>query len=165
MSDSFSEYVALLDDLQQIPLTARESSTLSTEQRAVTMARVLQLVHDRVLPQSDREHAGLEALFHTGVAPAADDQRAATRAQAHETILAPAEALARADPRDQVRVKELLYRLHAAIAGHFGNAQLMVASAAAEEPPAAPRQSAATSAPAVTDMREPAHSTPSCWFG
>ena len=165
MSDAFSEYVALLDEVQQIPLAARETPTLSAERRAVTMARVLQLVRERVLPQSDREEAGLEALFHGGVARVAGDQRAAMRPLARETILAPADELARTDPRDQARVQELLYRLHAAIACHFGEVQLMVASAATEEPPPAQRRPAATSAPSVTDMSEPDHPTPSCWFG
>jgi hypothetical protein len=166
MSDAFLEYVALLDDVGQIPLAARESPTLSIEQRAETMEWMVRFVRDRVLPQSDREEAGLEALFYGGVAPVAGDRGAAVMPRRdHETILAPVDELARADPRDQARVQELLYRLHAAISGHFGEAQLMVASAAAEEAPLMQRRSVATSAPSATDTSEPDHPVPSCWFG
>jgi hypothetical protein len=106
MSDAFSEYVALLDDVEQIPLAVREFPTLSTEQRAETMERMVQFVRrGRVLPQSDREEAGLEALFYGGAAPAADDQGAAMRGRDHETILAPVDELARADPWDQAGVQ------------------------------------------------------------
>jgi hypothetical protein len=61
--------------------------------------------------------------------------------------------------------QELLYRLYAAIAGHFGGAQLMVASAVAEDLPPMHRRSVATSAPSVIDTGERDHPTPSGWFG
>ncbi len=41
MSDASSEYVALLDDVEHIPLAAREPASLSTEERAAVMARVV----------------------------------------------------------------------------------------------------------------------------
>jgi hypothetical protein len=87
MTDAFSEYVALLDDVEQIPVAARELPTLSDKQRAVTMAQVVELVRRRVLPQSDREQAGLEALFDDRVAALARARRASGDTGDHDAII------------------------------------------------------------------------------
>jgi hypothetical protein len=157
MSDPCSEYVALLDGVKQIPLAARQSPTLSTEQRADAMARVVELVRDRVLPQSHREKAGLEALLDDRVAGLA-------RAPDHDAITAPVDELARADPRDGVRVQDLLYRLYAAIAGHFGEAELLLDAAVVEEPPIL-GVSVPTSARSANDALGRESAGPSRWFG
>src|ERR1700733_9310958 len=74
MSEVFSQYVTLVDEIEQIPIMARESRTLSPEQRTAVMAQVVALVRDRVLPQSDRDCASREALL--------DDEDASDRAAA-----------------------------------------------------------------------------------
>jgi hypothetical protein len=163
VTDAFSEYVALLDDVQEIPLAARESPELSTEQRAATVARVVRLVHDRVLPQSDREQAGLDTLFYGGMPAIGSDRGSTTRAR--ETILTPAEELARVDPRDEARVQALLYRLHAAIASRFREAEVIVSSAAADEPPPMQHRSRPPDAWSAPDPGERDRFTPSGWFG
>lgn len=111
MSDPFSEYVTLLGDVGEIAVAARDSPSLSSEQRAATMARVLKLVRDRVLPQSDREEAGREALFDDRAAGLARAHKAAADTTDHQAIVAPVHDLAGADPHDGARVQELLYRL------------------------------------------------------
>lgn len=151
----WGEYVVLLDDIEHIPLAARESSMLSAEERAVVMARVVEFVRDRVLPQSDREEEGLEALSYTGVAAVAGDERTSRRTRDHDAIVERIDELARVDPRNGVRVQELLYRLYAAIADHFGEAERMVAWASDEGPTSA-RSATRTGAGDVT---------PSRWFG
>jgi hypothetical protein len=139
MTDVFSQYVTLLDEIEQIPTMARESPSLSTAQRAELIARVVELVRDRVIPQSVRDTAGREALLDdgggvlgtvavAGVAVGSADQKA---------ILAPLDELARVNPSNAARVQVLLYRVHAAIAGHFSEAELMLASIADDEEPMA----------------------------
>lgn len=130
MTDVFSQYVTLLDEIEQIPSVARRSRSLTTAQRAEVVARVVELVRDRVLPQSDRDCAGREALLDDGggmvsVAAATDVMLGSAD---HDAILAPLDELARVNPADVVRVQQLLYRVHAAIAGHFSEAELMLAS-------------------------------------
>ncbi|HEY4828095.1 MAG TPA: hypothetical protein VIH85_15070 [Solirubrobacteraceae bacterium] len=148
MSDVFSEYVTLFDEIEQIPVTARESRLLSVPQRAEAVARVVELVRDRVLPQSDRDCAGREALLDDG-------SGGALRLPDHDAILAPLEELDRVDPADGARVQELLYRLHAVISGHFSEAEVMLTSMGDDEP--APR----TGGRFV--RRE--YARPSAWFG
>ena len=130
MTDVFSQYVTLLDEIEQIPTVARQSRALTTAQRAEVVARVVELVRDRVLPQSDRDRAGREALLDDGggmvsVAAVTD---AMLGSADHDAILARLDELAHANPSDAVRVQQLLYRVHAAIAGHFSEAELMLAS-------------------------------------
>jgi hypothetical protein len=163
MTDAFSEYLILLDDIEQIPLAARESPRRSAEERAAVVARVVELVRDRVLPQSDREEAGLEALLddgHTGFgdAPQASD------VAGHDAILALADELTRANPEDGGRVQELLYRVHAAIAGHFGEAELIHASMGGEEPLVA-SPSVGVRERSLAETRARVHTGPSTWFG
>jgi hypothetical protein len=157
MSDPFSQYVALLDGIEQIPVAARQSPTLSTEQRADAMARVVELVRDRVLPQSRRDKAGLEALL-------GDRVDGPARTPDHDAITAPVDDLGRADPRDGVRVQQLLYRLYAAIASHFGEAELLVAATVVEEPPIL-GVSVPTSARSANDALGRESAGPSRWFG
>ena len=126
MTDVFSQYVTLLDEIEQIPVTARESRTMSAQQRAAAVAGVVELVRERVLPQSDRDCAGREALFDDG-------SGAALRAADHDAILASLEGLERVNPASAARVQKLLYRLHAAIAGHFSEAELMLTSTGEDE--------------------------------
>jgi hypothetical protein len=161
MADAFSEYVMLLDDIEQIPVAARASRSLSTEQRAATIARVAGLVRDRVLPQSDREDAGLEALLDDRLTALARTPGASGAAD-RGAILAPVDELTRADPQDGARVQELLYRIHAAVAGHFGQAELMRASAGIEEQP--PRHRAPPD-PSAGERSPRDHTGPSTWFG
>jgi hypothetical protein len=130
VTDVFSQYVTLLDEIEQIPSVARRSRSLTTAQRAEVVARVVELVRDRVLPQSDRDCAGREALLDDGggmvsVAAVTDVMRGSAD---HDAILAPLDELAHVNPADVVRVQQLLYRVHAAIAGHFSEAELMLAS-------------------------------------
>jgi hypothetical protein len=99
------------------------------------MARVLKLVRDRVLPQSDRDEAGRDALFDDRAAGLARAHRVAQETTDHQAIVAPVDELAHADPHDGAHVQELLYRLHAAIAGHFGDAEVILASTVTEPPP------------------------------
>ena len=165
MTDAFSEYVALLDDVDQIPVAARELPTLSDKQRAVTMAQVVELVRRRVLPQSDREQAGLEALFDDRFAALGHARGASGGTGDHDAIIASVDELARVDPRDAVGVQQLLYRLHAAIAGHFGEAELMLASAVVDEPLPLSRVSVAAGAHSVSDMGDREYDGPSYWFG
>jgi hypothetical protein len=160
MSDAFSNYLMLLDDIEQIPLTARESPGLPTGERAVVIARVVQLVRDRVLPQSDREEAGLEALLGDGLI-GLTRERGTSGAADHDAILAPVDELTRADPRDGARVQELLYRLHGAIARHFGEAEVILASAGSEKRPPSPGASGRY----VSARSQRAHTGPSTWFG
>ena len=158
MTDSFSEYVTLLDDIEQIPATAREAPNLPAEQRAVVMARVVALVRDRVLPQSKREGAGLDALLDDG--RGSFDSAASAGVTGHDAILAPIDELASANPQDGARVQELLYRVHAAVAGRFSEAEVMLAAVGDEDEPA---RGAARPRPGRVggggDMR------PSPWFG
>jgi hypothetical protein len=160
MTDAFSEYVMLLDDIEQIPVAARASPSLSTEQRGATIARVVELVRDRVLPQSDREDAGLEALLGDRLTALARTPGASGTA-GRGAILAPVDELTRADPKDGARVQELLYRIHAAVAGRFGEAELMLASAGIEEPP----RHGASPDPSAGERSPGDHTGPSTWFG
>ena len=164
MTNPFSEYVALLGDVEQIPVVARELPSFSSEQRAATMARVVELVRDRVLPQSDLEAAGRDALFDDRATPAGAP-RAVRDTTDHEAILAQMDELAHTDPRDGARVQELLYRLHAAIAGHFGEAELMLAATAAESPPRIHGMSSGARARSDSDIDEREDVRPSRWFG
>jgi hypothetical protein len=164
MSDPFSEYVTLLSDVGEIAVAARESASLSSEQRAATMARVLELVRNRVLPQSEREEAGRAALFDDRAAGLPRDH-AVTGPTDHQAILAPVDELAHVDPHDGARVQELLYRLHAAIAGHFGDAELIFASTVVEKPPGTHRRSIDASADSPSDTGGRKHIGPSHWFG
>jgi hypothetical protein len=130
VTDVFSQYVTLLDEIEQIPTVARQSPALTTAQRAKVVAHVVELVRDRVLPQSDRDRAGREALLDDGggmVSVAAVTDVMVGSAD-HDAILEPLDELARANPSDARRVQSLLYRVHAAIAGHFSEAELMLAS-------------------------------------
>jgi hypothetical protein len=158
MTNPFSEYVALLGDIEQIPVAARELPSFSSEQRAATMTRVVELVRDRVLPQSDLEEAGRDALFD-------ERARAVRDTTDHEAILAPVDELAHADPRDGARVRELLYRLHAAIAGRFGGAELILAATAVETPPRMHGMSSGARARSDSDIDEREDVGPSRWFG
>ena len=164
MTDAFSEYVTLLDEIEQIPVAARGSAGLSNEQRPATVARVVELVRDRVLPQSDREAAGLEALLGDGLAALART-RGTVGGVDHDAIVAPVDALARADPRDGARVQELLYRLHTAIAEHFGEAEMILATAAIEEQSHRHGSSAAASWRRATERSHRDYTGPSTWFG
>jgi hypothetical protein len=129
MSDAYSEYLTLLDDMEHIPLAASEASRLLPEERVVMMARIIKLVRDRVLPQSDLKKEGLEALTQGGVAAVPGHPEARQRTRDHDAI----DELASVDPRDRVRVQRLLYRLYEAIVGHIGEAEMMVASVFEDE--------------------------------
>lgn len=142
MSVAFSEYVALLDDVEHIPLAARESASLSTEERAAVVARVVNFVRRSVFPRSDREEEAVEALFYSGVAAVAGDDGTPRRRRDHDAIAERIDDLARGDPRDGGRMLELLYRLYETIAGRFGDAEPMVAWAPDEESPPTRRRSA-----------------------
>ena len=133
MSDAFSEYVALLDDIEHIPVAASESSRLSPEERAVVMARILKLVRDRVLPQSDLEAERRDALLPGGVAAVVGRVGTSQRTRDHDAIVERIDDFAHVELRDAAQVQRLLYRLHAAIAGHFGEAELTVAAASESE--------------------------------
>ena len=126
MNDPFSEYVGLLDDIERIPVTAREAPKLTAEQRAAAMSQVVALVRDRVLPQADREDAGLDALLDDGgdVSFGAVPGGLAD----HDAILARVDELAGASPTDVIRVQDLLYGLHSALAGHFSEAEVILSS-------------------------------------
>lgn len=153
MADVFSEYVTLLDEIEQMPVTARESRTMSPQQRAAAVECVVQLVRERVLPQSDRDCAGREALFDDG-------SDAALRSADHDAILAPLEQLERVNPANAVRVQKLLYRVHAAIAGHFSEAELLLSSTGEDDEPTA-------RAPRIGGERfmRREYAGPSAWFG
>ncbi len=133
MTDPFSDYVVLLDGIEQIPMTAREAPNLSAEQRAVVVSQVVALVRDRVLPQSAREDAGLAALLDDGGGRV--DRAPSPRRTDHDAILAPINELARANPENAARVQELLYRVHTAIAGYFSEAEMMLAGLGNDEEP------------------------------
>ena len=133
MNDAFSEYVALLDDIEHIPVAASESPRLSREDRAVVTAGILKLVRDRVLPQSDLEAERREALLPGGVAAVVGRGGTSQSTRDHDAIVERTDALAHVDLRDAAEVQRLLYRLHAAIAGHFGEAELTVAAASESE--------------------------------
>lgn len=165
MSDPFSEYVTLLGDVGEIAVAARESPSLSSGQRAATMAQVLKLVRDCVLPQSDREEAGSDALFDDRAAGLARAHGVAEETTDHQAINAPVDELAGADPHDGARVQELLYRLHAAVAGHFGDAEVILASTVAEKPPGTHRRSIEASEGSLSDTGEREQRGPSRWFG
>jgi len=164
MTDAFSEYVMLLDEIERIPVAARASASLSNEQRAATVGRVVELVRDRVLPQSDREEASLQALLGDDLAAFAGT-RGTSGGVAHDAILAPVDELARADPQDGARVQELLYRLHAAIVGHFGEAELILVTAGKEE--RSPRRGSppAASGRRATKKSHRDYAGASAWFG
>jgi hypothetical protein len=164
LTDAFSDYVVLLDEIGQIPAAARASPNLSTEQRAATVAQVVELVRNRVLPQSDREEACLETLLGDELTALAHARRVPETTD-HDAILAPVAELTHADPQDGARIQTLLYRIHAAIAGHFGEAELILAPAQLEEP--APRHGAS---PGSSDLHASErghryHPGPSAWFG
>ncbi|HYB29635.1 MAG TPA: hypothetical protein VEF89_23700 [Solirubrobacteraceae bacterium] len=158
MTDEFSQYVTLLDEIEQIPVIARESPNYSAEERGATVARVVAFVRDRVLPQSDRDCAGREALFDYGGGAAVAD--VALRSTSHDAILARLESLARVNPTDAPRVQAVLYRLHAAIAAHFSEAELMLASMIEEGLPTRP-------GPRIRarEMVAVERTHPSAWFG
>jgi hypothetical protein len=164
MTNPFSEYVALLGDIEQIPVAARELPSFPREQRAATMTRVVELVRARVLPQSDLEEAGRDALLDDRATPTGAP-RAVCDTTDHEAILAPVDELAHADPRDGARVQELLYRLHAAIAGHFGEAELILAASVVETPPRMHRMSSGALARSDSGIDEREDVRPSRWFG
>jgi len=164
MTDAFSEYVMLLGDIEQIPVAAQESPKFSTEQRAEAIVRVVDLVRDRVLPQSDREEASLEALVGGG-RRTFGGARAASAAEDHDAILEPVEELTHADPRDGARVQQLLYRIHAAVAGHFAEAEVILASARAEEQPPTRGSSLRGTWREAREKSLGKHTGPSAWFG
>jgi hypothetical protein len=164
MTDAFSDYVMLMSDIEQIPEEARESLEFSTQQRAETIARVVDLVRDRVLPQSDREEASLEALLGGG-RTTFGRAPAACGATDHDAILVPVEELTHADPRDGTRVQELLYRIHAALAGHFAEAELILASAAVEGRPPTRDSSLRESGREAGERSLQGHTGASTWFG
>jgi hypothetical protein len=128
MSDAFSNYVALIESIDHIPLAAQQARTLSPEEREVVMTRVVDFVRERVMPQAELEDDGVEDVFYTGLAAIPEPGGTAWHAPDRE-IARLAEELAQVDPADGARMRELLYELHAAIARHFGEAELMVASA------------------------------------
>jgi hypothetical protein len=128
MSDAFTNYVALIESIDHIPVAAQQSRSLSPEEREVVMTRVVDFVRDRVMPQAKLEDDGAEDVFYTGLAAIPEPGGAAWHTPDHE-IARLAEELARVDPADGARVRELLYELHTAVARHFGEAELMVASA------------------------------------
>src|ERR1700733_1927980 len=109
MTDVFSQYVTLLDEIERIPIMARESRQLSSEQRAELMARVVELVRNRVLPQSDRDFAGRQALLDDEDALDALARGLAAGDPDHAAILVPLDDLARANPSDAARVQPLMY--------------------------------------------------------
>ena len=157
MTKVFSEYVTLLDEIERIPVTARECRNVSVERRAEVIASVVELVRYRVLPQSDRDWAGRAALLDDD---GEVDGGGSAGGSDHSAIQAALDELAEADPVNGARVQQLLYRVHAAIAGHFSEAELMVASLADEEI-AVPGRRRITGRPRVT-----VESTgPSAWFG
>lgn len=164
MTDAFSEYVTLLDEIERIPVAAQASAGLSSEQRAATVARMVELVRDRVLPQSDREEAGLQALLGDGPAAFARTRETSGWVD-HDAILAPVDELARADPRDGARVQELLYRLHAAVARHFGEAELILSTAGLGDQSPKPGSLTAASRRRATKTSHRDHTGPSAWFG
>lgn len=165
MTDAFSQYVTLLDEVERIPVAARVSPSLSTDQCAATIAQVVQLVRDRVLPQSDREEAALKSLLGDELASFAGAPGGSGVAD-HDAILAPVDELARADPQDRARVKELLYRIHAAIAGHFGEAELILAAAGIEERPLRHRAASLDASGRLSSgSSQRAHVGLSTWFG
>ena len=91
VTDVFSQYVTLLDEIEQIPIVARQSRSLTTAQRAGVVASVVELVRERVLPQSERDRAGRQALLDDGggmvsVAAVTD---AMLGSADHDAILAP----------------------------------------------------------------------------
>ncbi len=164
MSNAFSEYVALLGDVEHIPETARELPMLSARERARVMARVVDFVRERVLPQSDLEEQGLDALSYSVVA-AVGDERTSPRRRDHDAIVERIDELAHGDPQDGAQAQELLYRLHGAIADHFGDAELMLASASdwGWSPPR--RQPVTMSSLSAEGARERDYVGPSPWFG
>jgi hypothetical protein len=83
----------------------------------------------------------------------------------HEAILAPVDELAYADPRDSARVQELLYRLHAAVVAHFGEAELILAASAVETPPRMHGMSSGAHTRSDSDIDEREDVRPSRWFG
>ena len=147
MNDPFAEYVELLDDIERIPVTAREAPKLSPEQRAAAVSQVVTLVRDRVLPQSDREDAGLDALLDDGSELSSGALMAGL--DYHDAILARVDELAGASPADVIHVQELLYGLHSALAGHFSEAEVILSSRVEYE----------LAAPVTV------HSGASSWFG
>lgn len=161
MTDVFLQYVTLLDEIEQIPIMARESRQLSSEQRAELMAGVVELVRNRVLPQSDRDFAGRQALLDDEDALDALNRGVVAGDREHAAILVPLDDLARANPSDAARVQRLMYAVHDAIAGRFSRAELMLASMGDDDYELAPR------APRITgdrvDRRE--YARPSAWFG
>jgi hypothetical protein len=158
MTDVFSQYVTLVDEIEQIPVTARESPSLSPEERAEAVAGVAELVRDRVLPQSDRDCAGREALLEDDDASPID-RAALAGAADHEAILAALDELVRVNPANAARVQELLYRVHAAISAHFSQAELMMTSISDYEP------SSARVGRITGRLMTLEHSRPSAWFG
>jgi NADH dehydrogenase/NADH:ubiquinone oxidoreductase subunit G len=154
MSDVFSQYVTLLDEIERIPVIARESVSMSVEERAAAVAHVIELVRDQVLPQSDRDTAGRQALLHDeGVL----DRAALAGAADHEAILAAVDQLARVNPTNAARVRSRLYRLHTAIAAHFSEAEVMIASMRTHE----------ETSPEIASQRFTSreHAGASSWFG
>jgi hypothetical protein len=85
---------------------------LSPEERGLVRARVLDFVREQVVPQAEREEEAADGPFYE-----------------HGRITRTAEKLAGVDVNDGVRVETLLYELHAAIARHFAEAELMFNSA------------------------------------
>jgi hypothetical protein len=162
VTDVFSQYVTLLDEIEQIPTVARQSRGLTTAQRAEVVARVVELVRDRVLPQSDRDRAGREALLDDGggMASVAAVTDVLVGSTDHDAILEPLDELAQANPSDAVGVQSLLYRVHAAIAGRFSEVELMLASMG-DDVDVAPR------APRITGGRfaQREYAGASRWFG
>lgn len=127
MSTAYSRYVGLLDDIEHIPVAASEASRLSPDERAVVIARIVKFVRDRVLPQSDLEEERVEALLQGEVASPVLRREGLQRTPDHDAIVQRIDELAHVDPGDRVRVQSVLYQLYAAIAGHFGDAELMLA--------------------------------------
>jgi hypothetical protein len=84
---------------------------LSPEERGLVRARVLDFVRQQVVPQAEGEEA-VHGLSN-----------------GHGRIKRTAKKLAGVDVNDGVRVEALLYELHAAIARHFAEAELMLNSA------------------------------------
>lgn len=110
------EHAHLAEHVDHIRLAARELPGLSPEERTELLARILEFLHETLIPHAEAEERGL----YKGVERLlGSDQATAPMTYDHRAIRELIDELAKTPVDDLERLQELLYGLHALITVHF----------------------------------------------